>query len=113
MRSRGTLRPRSTFSRNGITSSIPSGPPNETTNSASYFMYELDQRNHILNRRLGQDPVAQVEYVTWTPIRLIQNSFRLRTHHVWLSKQRNRIEITHHRYIMTDALPCFIEPPTP
>src|SRR5215213_9986088 len=30
------LRPRVTFSRNGMTSSIPSGPPNERTRSASY-----------------------------------------------------------------------------
>ena len=32
---RGMPRPRVTFSRNGITSSGPSGPPNETTMSAS------------------------------------------------------------------------------
>src|ERR1700690_917303 len=35
MRSRGTLRPRSTFSRNGMTSSGRSGPPKETTRMAS------------------------------------------------------------------------------
>src|SRR5580704_7775384 len=35
MRSRGTLRPRRTFSRNGITSSGCSGPPKETSRMAS------------------------------------------------------------------------------
>src|ERR1017187_3070803 len=35
MRSRGTLRPRRTFSRNGITSSGRSGPPKETSRIAS------------------------------------------------------------------------------
>src|SRR5579884_3131883 len=35
MRVRGTSRPRSTFSRNGRTSSGPSGPPNDTTSTAS------------------------------------------------------------------------------
>src|SRR5215217_1503023 len=30
------LRPRVTFSRNGMTSSMPTGPPNESTRSASY-----------------------------------------------------------------------------
>src|SRR5688572_27275770 len=30
------LRPRVTFSRKGMTSSMPSGPPNERTSSASY-----------------------------------------------------------------------------
>src|SRR5690349_3813736 len=113
MRSRGTLRPRRTFSRNGITSSIPSGPPNETTNSASYFMYEVYQRNHIFHRRLRQDPVAQVEDVTRTTIRLVQNPFRLRAQHPLISKQHNRIEVTHHRHIMTNAFPSFIESHAP
>src|SRR5436190_1897156 len=36
MRARGTLRPRRTFSRNGITSSERSGPPKETRMTASY-----------------------------------------------------------------------------
>src|SRR4029077_20321958 len=36
MRSRGTLRPRRTFSKNGITSSRRSGPPKETRRKASY-----------------------------------------------------------------------------
>src|SRR5579864_8024847 len=36
MRSRGTLRPLRTFSRNGITSSRFSGPPKESTSTASY-----------------------------------------------------------------------------
>src|SRR6476620_11776651 len=35
MRSRGTFLPRKTFSRNGSTSSCFSGPPKETTSSAS------------------------------------------------------------------------------
>src|SRR6266404_2046189 len=37
MRSRGTFLPRRTFSRNGMTSSGFSGPPKESTKTASYF----------------------------------------------------------------------------
>src|SRR5579884_3635389 len=36
MRSRGTFLPRSTFSRNGITSDSFSGPPNDRTRTESY-----------------------------------------------------------------------------
>src|ERR1017187_4674532 len=38
MRSRGTFLPRSTFSKNGSTSALHSGPPNETSRIASYFI---------------------------------------------------------------------------
>src|SRR5215212_4339147 len=37
------LRPRVTFSRNGMTSSMPSGPPNDRTRSASYVRAALSK----------------------------------------------------------------------
>src|SRR6185312_1359025 len=46
MRSRGTFLPRSTFSKNGSTSSCLSGPPKETTSNASNeFMGSRDSKS--------------------------------------------------------------------
>src|SRR5689334_8358079 len=98
MRSRGTLRPRSTFSRNGITSSIPSGPPNETTNKASYGMNELYQSDYVFHRRFGQNPMPQIEYVSRTLLRLIQDPPGLCQQHLSVGEQGHGIEITHHRH---------------
>src|SRR4029079_7275285 len=109
MRSRGTFLPRKTFSRNGITSSIPSGPPKDTTNNASQsvFMHHLDQRDHVLDRRLRQDPVTKIKDVSRPATGLIQNPLRLFAQRILFRKQRDRIEIPHHRDVVTDSSPAF------
>ena len=66
-------RPRVTFSRNGRISSGRVGPPKAISRTASRhpasaaarreLVHGVDQRAHVVDRRLGQDAVAEVEDV--------------------------------------------------
>src|SRR5260370_41987521 len=73
MRSRGIRRPRVTLSRNGRTSSRAVGPPNAISRTESITRRAASSLRHVVNhvhqgddvvdRRLGQDAVSEVEDV--------------------------------------------------
>jgi hypothetical protein len=79
----------------------------------THFMNHVYQRDHILNRSLRQNAVAQIENVPVPSVRLLQNRFSLRAQVIAICKQGNRIEVPHHAYVRAYAFPGFIKPHTP
>src|SRR5215510_8488813 len=72
-------------------------------------MNHFHQRDHVFDRSFRQDSMAEIKNVSWASSSLSQNSFRVRSQRLLIRKQRDGIEISHDRHIVTDALPAFIE----
>src|SRR5215212_5281346 len=57
--------------------------------------------------------MPEVEYMSGTPLCLIEDPLRLCSKRILFCKQHDRIEISHYGHIMTHASPAFIESDTP
>src|SRR5829696_5117733 len=76
-------------------------------------MNHIDQRDYVINGRLGQNAVSQIEYMTRATSSFIQNPPGLCSKRILIRKQDNRIEISHHCHVMTGTSPSVIESHTP
>jgi len=76
-------------------------------------MNNFDKRDDIFHWRLRQDAVAQVKDVSGSSARLFKNPFGLCPQVILIRKKRHWIEIAHHRYVVTKALPALIQTHTP
>src|SRR5687767_5681224 len=77
------------------------------------FMNSFDQRNHILDRSLGQNPMSQVENVARPSCGLLKNLLRLRPDVIFACKQCHRIEVSHYPDIVSETLPGLIQADAP
>src|SRR6185369_5773580 len=57
--------------------------------------------------------MSKIEDMALSSSGLIQDPLSLRTEYILLRKQRNWIEVSHHRDVVTNTLPRFIESHTP
>src|SRR5262245_35553776 len=57
--------------------------------------------------------MAEIKNVPGPPSSLIQNPFRVPSQCFLIFEQRDGIEISHYRHVVTDSLPAFIETHAP
>src|SRR6266404_2850437 len=106
-----------------MTSSIASGPPNETTSNASKeslislslaeLVYRFDELYHMVNRRFWQNSVTQIKDMAGSVCCPVENITRPFADMFDRSKQFNRVKVPHDRDIIADQLPPVIQIDTP
>src|ERR1700733_11929966 len=72
-------------------------------------MDRINQSEGVIDWRIGQYSVTEIENVTGTAAGLIEDRLRTIANFGNLRKQRNRIEIALHRNVVTEPRPCLCE----
>src|ERR1051325_306509 len=76
-------------------------------------MDHFHQRDHVFNRSFRQYSMAEIKNVSRPSLSLSENSFHLLSQYLLICKQDDGIEISHHRHVVTDTLPAFVETHAP
>src|SRR5262245_38826750 len=115
MRSAGIDRPRVTFARNGRISSGRVGPPKAIRRTASaravtpsparQLVDGVDERADVFDRRLGQDPVPEIEDVARPARGLAEDRGRLRADLGDGCEEDERVEVSLDGDVVADACP--------
>src|ERR1700739_4427722 len=115
-------RPAVTRSRKGQTSARLVGPPKPIRITAPYgastviafrsprsllahFVHGVDQRAHVIDRRFGQDAVAEVEDMAGAAGRPVENQADAPANLGDTSEERDRIEVALHANPISNARP--------
>src|SRR5579862_8311057 len=73
------------------------------------LLHETRQALHVLNRRLRQDAMAEIENMPRASGSTAKNIFRTRLYFFPVSEEKHWIEIALHRALVIEASPAFIE----
>src|SRR5260370_33808335 len=68
-------------------------------------MHHIDQRNHMVDRRFGQDTVSQIENMARTAARLVEDRAHAAPNLPDIGKQRYRVKVALHGNAGTETLP--------
>ncbi len=68
-------------------------------------MHHIDQRNHMVDRRFGQDTVSQIENMARTAARLFEDRAHAVANLRDIGKQRYRVKVALHGDAGTETLP--------
>src|SRR5216683_7306601 len=73
--------------------------------SLAHLMHHIDQRNHMVDRRFGQDTVSQIENMARTAARLFEDRAHAVANLRDIGKQRYRVKVALHGDAGTETLP--------
>src|ERR1700687_4286181 len=73
------------------------------------FLHKTSQVLHVLDGRLRQDSMAEVEDMTGPLTRTAQDIFRARLQFLPAGEEQHRIQVTLHRTTVFQAAPALVE----
>src|SRR5712692_6190578 len=73
------------------------------------LMHGLDHRDHVIDRSLGKDAVAQIKNMSRLSARALQNVFDAPAYFLGLGEQYGRIQISLDADPVSDRSPAFIQ----